>query len=97
MRTPAKHRLLVAYDIRLPKRAVQARQTLRAYSGNAQKSVFEAALSTTQQKSLLHDLHCLEHESDDWLVVQIDPRATVVRLGAGHVNATDPENFSYWG
>ncbi len=97
MSIPAHPRVLIAYDIHRPARAARARQALRAYTSNAQKSVFDASLTLAQQKTLFRELAKLEHDDDDWLFVLLDPRAKVTRFGRSQADTKRSDDFFYWG
>lgn len=74
---------LVAYDIRCPKRLRRALKLARAHAYGGQKSVFECFLTAAERRGLLAAFRRLLASEDSFLLLRLDPRATVRTLGRG--------------
>ncbi len=75
---------LAAYDISHPRRQGKARERIRAYALGGQKSVFECLLTPAETAQLLRAMEAvLDGETDSFLLLRLDPRATIEVLGLG--------------
>ncbi len=73
---------LAAYDISQVKRQAKARERLRAYALGGQKSVYECLLTVAESDALLAEMEArLDPVSDRFLLLHLDPRARLLRLG----------------
>jgi CRISPR-associated protein Cas2 len=84
---------LAAYDIADPGRLRHALHAIKGYATGGQKSVFECFLSAGEQGALLTDIRgMLDSDEDAFMLLRLDPRATVIALGIG-VAPDDPPFF----
>ena len=73
---------LAAYDIGGVKRQAKTRERIRAYAVGGQKSVFECLLTASESDQLFAEMAMLLHpEADRFLLLHMDPRAKLWRLG----------------
>jgi len=79
---------LAAYDVSHPRRLRLALERLKGYATGGQKSAYECWLSNGEKAELLHDMALiLEEDADRFLLIALDPRATVLTLGTAEVPA----------
>lgn len=87
---------LAAYDVREPARLRRALRVAKTYACGGQKSAFECWLTEIETEKLLHEMSCvLDHSSDEFALIPLDPRRTPLILGVA-VAPADPD-FFYFG
>jgi CRISPR-associated protein Cas2 len=87
---------LAAYDVAAPGRLAATLKLVRGFATGGQKSVHEIWLGAAEKAQLLEAVTAiLDATEDRFLLLRLDPRATVMTLGLGKEPA-DP-NFFYLG
>ena len=73
---------LAAYDVCDPRRLAAALKLVRAYASGGQKSAHEIHLTDAERQRLLCDMgRMLDEAEDSFMLIRLDPRATVETLG----------------
>ena len=84
---------LACYDVAQPRRLQAALKLARAYATGGQKSVHEMYLTPAERIQLIEDMSVLlQHDTDRFLLVRLDPRSRVHTLGQALAPA-DPDYF----
>ena len=84
---------LACYDVAQPRRLSAALKLARAYATGGQKSVHEMYLTPAERAQLIEDMSVLlQHDTDRFLLVRLDPRSRVHTLGRAVV-PVDPDYF----
>lgn len=84
---------LACYDMAQPRRLSAALKLARAYATGGQKSVHEMYLTPAERAQLIEDMSVLlQHDTDRFLLVRLDPRSRVHTLGRAVV-PVDPDYF----
>lgn len=84
---------LACYDMAQPRRLNAALRLARAYATGGQKSVHEMYLKPAERAQLIEDMSVLlQHDTDRFLLVRLDPRSRVHTLGRAVV-PVDPDYF----
>lgn len=84
---------LACYDVAQPRRLAAALKLARAYATGGQKSVHEMFLTPAERTQLIEDMSVLlQHDTDRFLLVRLDPRSRVHTLGRAVV-PVDPDYF----
>ena len=84
---------LACYDVAQPRRLRAALTLARAYSTGGQKSVHEMYLTPAERTQFIEDMSVLlQHDTDRFLLVRLDPRSRVHTLGQALAPA-DPDYF----
>ncbi len=87
-------RILLAYDIAQPSRAIRARKVVRDYLDDLQRSVFTGMATHTIRRQFLESVNPVIDPQDNWLIAVLDQRARILSLGAAEALDT---SFGYWG
>lgn len=87
--------IIIAYDIRSPRRLQPALKLLKAHASGRQKSVFECFLSRSERRQLIAQLETVLAEPDNLLAVRHDSRRQPITLGIA--TAPQDEPFYYFG
>lgn len=88
---------LAAYDVRSPDRLRDALYAVKGYATGGQKSAYECFLSPGEKAELLTAMkQALDPDEDAFLLLRLDPRATVLTLGLA-VPPLDPPFYFYRG
>lgn len=89
----ARDLYLACYDVSQPRRLKAALKLARAYSTGGQKSVHELFMTPAERTQLIEDMSVLlQHDTDRFLLVRLDPRSRVHTLGRAVV-PVDPDYF----
>lgn len=84
---------LAAYDISNRGRRIAALALVRGFATGGQKSVHELFLTAGERFELLHAMALiLDHDTDRFFLLRLDPRARCYALGVA-VQPADPDYF----
>lgn len=73
---------LAAYDVGNPRRLAAALKLVRGYASGGQKSAHEIHLTDAERERLLCEMrHLLNDAEDSFMLIRLDPRASVETLG----------------
>lgn len=87
------HRKLyvAAYDVRDPRRLVQALRVVKGYASGGQKSAYECWLTGGECRELRAEMAAvLDLSKDTFALIPLSPRKPLVTLGAA-IEPVDPE------
>jgi CRISPR-associated protein Cas2 len=82
---------IAAYDVTDDRRLRASLELVRNHAGGGQKSAYEVYLTEAEHDELIHMMSLiLDLDEDRFMLIRIDPRATIHALGTANVASGNP-------